>query len=81
MDMKDLSRKHEMRLGDTHLHRVHIVEYKALQKAFVHSDILALRNRNALKLNEVIKNVYTRIGTQEKLNKQTNLKRLLGDGK
>lgn len=41
---------------------------------------MALRNRNALKLNEVIKNLYTSIGTQEKLNKQTNKKRPPGDG-
>lgn len=35
------------------------------------SDILALRNRNAFKLNQVTEDLYTGMDTQEKLNKQT----------
>ena len=40
---------------------------------------MALRNRNALKLNQVINDLYTSVRTQAKLNKQTNKRRPQGD--
>lgn len=40
---------------------------------------MALRNRNALKLNQVINDLYTSVRTQAKLSKQTNKRRPQGD--